>query len=112
MLTKCPDCGGDLEEGANMDSTSGGIGIQRYAKATIPRDVKVKLSLIETDFEDIRRVISYRCTKCNRIYSYAQDIVLGKGTIKQANKIWLFFIIFIISISIIISLLGLSRGFK
>lgn len=76
-MDKCPDCRGDLENGCMMDSTYLANNVQRYAKGIIPipETPHKLLRLNEIDFNDIRKVIVYRCTKCNRLFSYAQEIV-------------------------------------
>jgi hypothetical protein len=84
MISKCPDCGGALEEGAILDYTYGGVAVQRHAKAVVPKKEPFALGP-ETSFHDIRRVVSYRCVKCNRLYPYAQDFVLGE-TLWQSQK--------------------------
>lgn len=96
-ITKCPDCGGELEEGAIMDSTYGGILIERYAKTKMPQEQKFAL-VTESDFQDIRRVITYRCTKCNRLFPYAQDIILGKNVWQAVKKGYLYIIILVVMV--------------
>ncbi len=90
MIKKCSDCGGELEEGAMMDFTYGAVGIQRHAKTQMPQDgQKFQFGMHEASFEDIRRVVAFRCVKCNRIYHYAQDFVLMKSLwAGQKNAYW------------------------
>lgn len=107
MITKCPDCGGELENGCMMDSTYGGVFVQRYAKSEIPKTSKIPMRLSEADFYDIRRVVSHRCTKCNRIFSYAQDIIIEKNL--PAKQIKMMFWIFGLVIVLIIG--GILLGF-
>jgi len=106
-LTKCPDCGGELEEGAIMDFTYGGVGVERYGKTTVPTEQKLAL-VTEANFQDIRRVISYRCVKCNRLFSYTQDIVLGKSIWHASRKNYQYLVIFLIIIFVFIFLLAMA----
>lgn len=74
-MDKCPDCKGELEKGCMIDHGYGVVITQRYAKADISEGPE-KLFIYETDFNDVRRVITYRCTKCNRLFQYAQNFVI------------------------------------
>ncbi len=75
-MDKCPDCNGELEKGCMIDHTYGAVIVQRYAKAEMPETPqKLVVGIHETDFNDIRRVITYRCTKCNKLFQYAQSFV-------------------------------------
>jgi len=105
IITKCPDCNGELEKGAIMDYTYGGIAVERYAKTEVPRKQKFAL-LSEGNFQDIRRVITYRCTKCNRLFSYAQDIVLGNNVWQTAKKGYIYAIISTVVIFTVIGIIA------
>jgi len=96
-LTKCPDCGGEFEEGAIMDFTYGGVGVERYGKTIVPREQKFRMAA-EANFENIRRVVTYRCISCNRLYPYAQDIIQGKNVWHASRKNYLYTVIFLIII--------------
>jgi len=73
-MDKCPDCNGELEKGCLLDHTYGLALVQRFAKAEIPvGNQKIIWGTREIDFTNVRRVITYRCTKCNRLFNYAQD---------------------------------------
>jgi hypothetical protein len=90
-MKTCPDCGGNLEEGALIDFTYGQVVAQRYGKANLPKNKKFHeyTNSIETDFTDTRRVQALRCQKCNRIFLYAQDIVLDKNIKRGVNTLLL-----------------------
>lgn len=77
MIDKCPDCKGTLEKGCVIDHTYGSALVQRYAKAEVPTTpLKLMMGMHETDFNDVRRVTTYRCTQCNRLFQYAQSFVI------------------------------------
>jgi DNA-directed RNA polymerase subunit RPC12/RpoP len=75
QFKKCPDCSAELEAGYIIDHTYGSTLVQRYVKAEAPKVNKSVIWLRETEFSDIRRVITYRCVNCNRLFSYAQDFL-------------------------------------
>ena len=83
-MNKCSDCGGELEKGVLLDHTLGFVAIQRYAQSdNIPTDTNIPLSgRIEANFKNIRRVLAFRCMKCNKINTYAQDIVFTEKKVK------------------------------
>jgi hypothetical protein len=97
--TKCPDCGGELEQGTLMDYAYNKIFVQRYAQANIPSTNKTKFGIFETNFLNHRRVIAKRCIVCNRIFLYAQNFITDTEAMeKRANII----IILIIIVSVLI----------
>jgi hypothetical protein len=61
----CTECGGACEEGFIADVTYGGIVLPKWA-------TKIKGSLIFTRLENSRNVITYRCTNCGALKSYAK----------------------------------------
>jgi len=82
-MDKCKDCGGQIEKGAMLDYTYGGVLAQRYSKTdNLPQGKnKAFMGMREADFQDIRRINAFRCIKCNRVYLYAQEIIAAKNTI-------------------------------
>lgn len=85
-MNKCSDCQGDLEKGALLDFTNYATIAQRFAKSdNIPTNTS-SVGVNEANFKDIRRVIAYRCVKCNRIFQYAQDIIITDDLNKQYKK--------------------------
>ena len=91
-MNTCPDCKGELEKGCILDHAYGGVGAQRYAKANLPESSpSMTLKFFEADFNDIRRVITYRCKKCNRLFQYAQNLVLMSSAAKNRNKFLLIY---------------------
>ncbi len=99
-MKNCPDCGGDFENGVMLDTTYGAVIIQRYAKSNnIPDDSRnFKLAVTESNFEDLRRVVAYRCMKCNRIFQYAQDAVVMQSLTKRTRRMYLVVVIVLIVI--------------
>ena len=85
ITTSCPDCNGELEQGALLDFTYGGVIVERYAKTDVPTSTKMLVGIHEANYNDVRRVLAKRCTKCNRIFMYAQDIVLTPN-LNSANN--------------------------
>ena len=87
MFNKCPDCGGELENGLILDHTYGAVFTSRYAKGEVPTNKSQNVIFIhENDYKDVRRVMTKRCTKCNRLFSYAQDFVLMSDPKKAYTK--------------------------
>lgn len=86
-IKKCPDCGGSLEAGAIIDHTYGSLLVQRYARTNVP-DVKAKLtfSTFEEQFNDARKVVNYRCIKCNRLFPYAQEVIQMENVNNSGTK--------------------------
>jgi hypothetical protein len=104
-MKKCPDCQGELETGCLIDHGYGAVMIQRYAKIKFPQDNKKK-SLIETDFNDIRRVIASRCTKCNRIFQYAQDFVVQPNIKSKYSIISLYIFLGLLVLTVLLLILS------
>src|SRR4051812_36624542 len=102
-MKKCPDCNGELEQGAMLDFSHGAILAERYAKAVLPEDKNSfnGMKVVETDFTDLRRVQALRCIKCNRIFLYAQDIVLNKNITTARNGYVIAFFIGIVLLMLI-----------
>jgi len=98
-MHKCPDCHSDLEKGYVMDHTHGAILVQRYAKGEIPTaPQKMVMGLYESTPSDVRRIYTYRCTGCNRLFNYAQDfLAVSNDRINNTNKI----ILLIIALTIV-----------
>jgi len=111
-MTKCPDCGGELENGALLDGNDQGALIQRYAKVdSLPADFpkKVIMSPVETNFKDVRRVLAYRCTKCNKIQIYAQEVFVPGNYFSSKNTVF-GMIVLIVFFTILLSFIGLAVG--
>lgn len=101
-MTKCPDCGGEFEEGCILDHTYGAVAIQRYARSDMP-DVgnKLVMGINEGKYYDVRKVVTYRCKKCNRLFPYALDTVLVTDVSARSNKmIWVVIIFFVVAVYI------------
>ncbi len=79
-----------------MDNRGDGIAmVQRYGKAEVPRTSSpFFISFTETNFTDVRRVIVYRCLSCNRLYHYAQDVVIMSKYPEYSQKLILIAMIF------------------
>jgi hypothetical protein len=103
-IEKCNSCDGDLEQGALVDYTYGGILVQRYAKTNdMPTGSKIQLGGFEANLQDMRRVHAKRCTSCNRVVLFAQDhITAGDSNSHNKNVNKFFKIIFIILIPTLI----------
>ncbi len=95
-MNKCSDCQGDLEKGALIDTSYGTNLVQRFAKSdNIPSDPKFLIvGNNEANFTDIRRVIAYRCIKCNRIFQYAQETVVIKDLNKRVKNLYVLIFLF------------------
>lgn len=75
-IQKCVDCQGDMEMGCLLDHSYTTILSQRYAKINIADTNHYgKSTFRQADFRDLRKVITYRCLKCNKLYHYAEDSV-------------------------------------
>lgn len=87
-LKSCPDCHGELESGAIMDNTYGGVVVQMYGR----NSNLVKRSppwVISAQFEDVREVKTFRCRSCNRLFSYARDEIVVKDVLAlQKQRMW------------------------
>lgn len=64
-VKKCPECGGDMEEGFVVDHTYGGAVSSKWA-------TYVKAFGIFTKMGNSKSIITYRCTKCGFLKSYAR----------------------------------------
>lgn len=84
----CPDCHGELESGAIMDNTYGGVVVQMYGRSS--NLVKRYLPWVVTaQFEDVREVKTFRCRSCNRLFSYARDEIVAKDVLAfQRRRMW------------------------
>lgn len=75
---KCRSCGGELESGFPLDFAYASLIVGRYAKGVAPKGKKM-IGLRESKFEEMRKIIAYRCTKCNLLEYYAdEEAVTGK----------------------------------
>lgn len=112
QLKKCPDCNGELESGCIIDHTYGSVLIQRYVKAEVPKNNKSVFWIRETDFSDVRRVITYRCVSCNRLFNYAQDFlsVSNEKIIKTNKSALLIKVAIIIGTGLLVYIFGLVIG--
>lgn len=83
-MNKCSDCGGELEKGVLLDQMPGFTAIQRYAQIdTLPTDTNVVWKGVrEANFKNARRVLAFRCIKCNKLHTYAQDTVFTEKKVK------------------------------
>lgn len=94
-MQTCPDCQGTLEKGCLLDHTYGSTIAQRYAKTEVSNATnQTIMGMAESEFKDIRRVIAYRCTKCNRIFQYAQDSIIIPNLSQVNKKIMTIFYVF------------------
>ncbi len=109
-IKTCPDCKGELEQGTILDYTHSSILGERYAKVDkIPVGKKMFMWLTETDYKDIRRVISYRCVDCNRLFPYAQDEIISTSGVSNLSKNFLtVFLISLIAITFILIISGFT----
>ena len=107
-MKKCPDCKGDFEKGCIVDAGYGAVTVQRYARSDVKDTKAVVMGVNEEDFYDLRKVVTYRCTKCNRLFSYALNTVLVEDVGKRTKKhlyvvlgisLLLFFIIYVMIVS-------------
>lgn len=104
-MQKCPDCSGELETGAIVDYNPGGAIPARYGRIELSRQTGggvFDLIKESVDFKDVRRVIAYRCQKCNRIFQYAQDVVVISDLQKQSNELGLKVLILTLVLSAVI----------
>lgn len=97
-MRSCPDCGGELESGSIMDHRGEGMAmVQQYAKSEVPTTpLAFFMGLSETDFTNVRRVVTYRCVGCNRLYSYAQDRVIMSSYPGYGQRLILIVMIFVV----------------
>lgn len=103
-LKKCPDCGGEFEDGCLIDQTYGAVTVQRYAKSEIVDDKKLVIGTTEQAFEDLRKTAAYRCKECNRLFLYALPTVQVRDLRARMNNVWIVFLIVgIIALGIIFS---------
>lgn len=111
-MKKCPDCGGDFENGVILDSTYGATLVQRYAKSgNVPSGTKnYIIGTNEANFTDLRRVVAYRCLKCNRIFQYAQDSIVLKDLNRRTKRIWMVFFLIIVAILIAVASVFIGSG--
>lgn len=107
-MKKCPDCKGDFERGCIVDVGYGAVMVQRYARSDVKDINAVVMGVNEEKFYDLRKVITYRCTKCNRLFSYALNTVLVADVGRRTKKyvfvvlgisLLLFFIIYVMIVS-------------
>lgn len=89
-----------------MDFTYGAITIEKYAKTKVPEGQKF-IGMTESNFQDIRRVVTFRCIKCNRLFPYAQNTVLGPNIWKLSKNGLLFAAIILIAIFGLLGLLAI-----
>lgn len=92
-LKSCPDCHGELESGAIMDNTYGAVLVQMYGRNS--DEAKGYFPWVVTaQFEDVRKVITYRCQSCNRLFSYANNDIVAKNAKAIMNRrIWLILLV-------------------
>lgn len=111
QITKCPDCEGEFEKGVIMDHVYGGIAVQRYARSDVPdTGFQLKLSQAENPFYDVRKVMTYRCTKCNRLFSYALPTVTVKDVNANIKQAWLIIGSIILAVLIISVIIGITSS--
>jgi|GEM_PF-1789219 len=72
-IKNCPDCKGVLEKGYFPDFAYGQIGLQKFAPGDILPGSAMNPLGRGSQVSSMRNVTAYRCTKCNRIFSYASD---------------------------------------
>lgn len=85
-MKNCPDCKGELVMGSVVDATYGGVNAGLFAEND-KADSK-SISSFRNNFRNLRKVIAYRCTSCNRIFHYAGDDVIKKD-LKASAWIWI-----------------------
>lgn len=109
-MNKCPDCGGEFENGVMLDTTYGSTLVQRYAKSdNVPSGTKnYIIGNNEANFTDLRRVLAYRCIKCNRIFQYAQDSIVLKDLNKRVRRLYIFLVAGLVIVFTVIIILGSS----
>lgn len=73
-LSKCPDCGGKLEQGARIDYAHSWRLIQRYAKIDLVNEGINWWKVFPWDNQN--KVLTLRCTECNRLFDYVVDYKL------------------------------------
>ena len=65
---RCPDCGGEMDEGFTLQTSPGGYIVSRWIKG---RPQKHRWRGINTDGVECRAVETYRCLRCGLLKSYA-----------------------------------------
>lgn len=103
---KCPDCGGDFENGCLIDQTYGAVTVQRYAKTEVTNDRRLVIGATEHKFEDLRKTMAYRCKDCNRIFLYALGTIQISDLNSRMRSMWVIFAIVAIVMFIVITLIS------
>lgn len=84
-MKNCPDCKGELVKGSVIDFTYGGSNTAMYAEND--KAESKSISSYRNNFKNLRKIIAYRCTSCNRIFQYAGTEVI-RDNISTAGVWW------------------------
>lgn len=72
---KCPECGGRMEPGFLPEYTRNRVAHPFWVSG----ELEQTLGMLKKEGHDFRRVVTWRCTGCGLLRSYAEEAIEGPG---------------------------------